>query len=169
MEIIRILITALTIVCASFVVGYISYYLRKEANKIADTKVLKVPKLIFWIGFIEMAVCYIFVIIIFIFAFNEVTAACSIGFFLFSFLGLWLILYSLNWKIEIKEDYFIFHNMLGRKREIRYNEITKLKSIRIGGYRIYIEKKSIAVDYFIKGKDNLWDILKVLKIENRHQ
>lgn len=169
MEIIRILITALTTVCVAFTVGYIGYYLRMEANKIFDTKVLKVPKLIFWIGFIEMTICYIAIIIIFVFAFNEENAACSIGLFIFSFLGLWLILYSLNWKIEIKEEYFIFHNMLGRKREIKYNEITKLKRIKIGGYRIYIGKKSIAVDYFIKGADNLWDILKVLKIKNKQQ
>ena len=93
-------------------------------------------------------------------SFNEENAVWAIGYFLVSLLGFWLILYALNWRIEIKEESFIFRNMFRKKREIKYSEITKLKRLKIGGYRIYIGKKSIAVDYFIKGADNLWDILK---------
>ena len=166
MEIIRILISSLSMICASFAVGWIFHYLRMKADEKSDTNVLKVPKLIFWIGFCDLLICYIMIIICFTVAFDEVSAACAIGFFLMSFLGLWLILYSLNWRVEFNENSLIFRNMFRKKRKIYYSEITKLKRIKIGGYRIYFEKKSIAVDYFIKGADNLWDILKVLKIKN---
>ena len=69
------------------------------------------------------------------------------------------MLYALNWEIVIKDESFIFQNMFRKKREIKYSDITKLKRIKIGGYRIYFGKKSITVDYFVKGADNLWEKL----------
>ncbi|MGN0815045.1 MAG: DUF6560 family protein [Candidatus Coproplasma sp.] len=164
MEIIRILITGLIICLSSWIVGLLGSYWR---TKIYDKnlKVLKPPFLIFWIGFVDFLGCIITIIVIFFAAFNEENLVWAIGFFLFSFLGLWLMLYALNWKIVIKDESFVFRNMFGKKREIKYSDITELKRIKIGGYRIYVGKKSIAVDYFIKGADNLWDKLKVLKIK----
>lgn len=163
MEIVRIIVTGLIICFSSWLVGYIGYYLRtKKYDK--NLEILRPPILIFLIGLFEFIGCVITILIIFFAAFNEENFACAIGFFLFSIPGFWLMLYALNWKIEIKEESFIFRNMFGKKREIKYSEITKLKRLKIGGYRIYIGKKSIAVDYFIKGADNLWDILKILKI-----
>lgn len=110
--------------------------------------------------------CIITSLIIFFVAFNEENVVWAIGFSLMSLLGFWLMLYALNWKIEIKEESFAFRNMFGKKREIKYTEITKLKRIKIGGYRIYIGKKSIAVDFFIQGADNLWDKLKVFNLDH---
>jgi hypothetical protein len=165
MEIVRIIITGLIICFSSWLVGYIGLYLRTKIYD-KDLKILRPPLLIFWIGLIEFLGCAITILIIFFVSFNEENAVWAIGYFLVSLLGFWLILYALNWRIEIKEESFIFRNMFRKKREIKYSEITKLKRLKIGGYRIYIGKKSIAVDYFIKGADNLWDILKVLKLKN---
>lgn len=164
MEIVRIVIMGLIIVFSSWLVGYIGSYWRTRIYD-KNLKVLKPPFLIFWIGFVGFLGCIITIIVIFFVAFNEENLVWAIGYFLFSFLGLWLMLYALNWKIIIKDDSFIFWNMFGKKREIKYSEITKLKRIKIGGFRIYIEKKSIAVDYFIEGADNLWDIVKVLPLK----
>ena len=164
MEIVRIIITGLIICLSSWLVGLLGSYWRTK-NYDKNLKVLKPPFLIFWIGFVGFLGCIIMIIIIFFAAFNEENLVWAIGFFLFSFLGLWLMLYALNWKIVIKDESFIFRNMFGKKREIKYSNITKLKRIKIGGYRIYVGKKSIAVDYFIKGADNLWDKLKVLKLK----
>ena len=164
MEITRIIITSMIICCSSWSVGTIGFYLRTK-NYDKNLKILRPPLLIFLIGLIEYIICNVVILVILFAAFNEENLAFAIGFFIFSFLGLWIMLYGLNWKIEIKEESFIYRNMFGKKREFKYSEITKLKHIRIGGYRIYFGKKSIAVDYFIKGADNLWDILKVLKLE----
>ena len=169
MEIIRILISSLSMICASFAVGWIFHYLRMKAAEKSDINILKVPKLIFWIGLCGLLICYIIIVILFTVAFDEVSAACSFVPFLMSFLYLWLILYSLNWRVEFNENSLTFRNMFRKKREIQYSEITKLKRIKIGGYRIYFGKKSIAVDFYIKGADNLWDILKVLKIKSNKQ
>lgn len=163
LEIIRIVLSALIIFFSSWLVGSIGVYWRTRIYD-KNLKVLKPPFSIFWIGLVGFIGCVVTILIIFFVAFNEVNAALSIGFLLMSFLGVWLMLYAINWKIEIKEESFIYRNMFGKKREIKFIEITKLKRIKIGGYRIYIGKKSIAVDYFIKGADNLWEILKVLKL-----
>ena len=166
MEIVRIIITGLIICFSSWIVGSIGVYWRTRIYKKSLSE-LRPPFLIFWIGLTEFSMCVIAVILIFLLSFNETNLVIAIGFFLFSFLGFWLMLYALNWKIVIKEESFIFRNMFGKKREIMYSEITKLKRLKIGGYRIYTGKKSIAVDYFIKGADNLWDKLKVLKINGK--
>ena len=163
MEIARAIITGLIICFSSLLIGTIGFYWRTKIYD-RDLKVLKPPILIFFIGLFGFLICAVTILVILFVALNEENLALSIGFFLFSFLGLWLMLYALNWKIVIKEDTFIFRNMFGKKREIKYNEITKLKRIKIGGFRIYIGKKSIAVDYYIKGADNLWDKLKTLKL-----
>lgn len=163
MEIVRIILTGLIICFSSWLVGSIGTFWRTRIYE-KNLKILRPPLLIFWIGLVDFLGCIIVIIVIFLIAFNEENAAWAIGYLFMSVLGFWLMLYALNWKIEIKEESFIFQNMFGRKREIKYREITKLKRIKIGGYRIYVGKKSIAVDYYIKGAGNLWDILKVLKL-----
>ena len=168
MEIVRIIITGMIICCSTWLVGTLGFYLRtKKYDK--NLKILKPPLLIFFIGLVGFTLCNVIILITLFVAFNEENLAFAIGGFIFSFLGLWVMLYGLNWKIEIKEESLIYRNMFGRKREFKYNDITKLKRIKIGGYRIYFGKKSIAVDYFIKGADNLWDILKVLKIDSENK
>ena len=166
MEVVRIIITGLIICCTSWLVGTLGVYWRTRIYD-KNLKVLRPPILIFFIGLIGFAVCITIALVALFVNFNKENLACAIVLFAVSFLYVWLMLYALNWKIEIGEECFVYRNVFGIKREIRYSEITKLKRIKIGGYRIYIGKKSIAVDYFIKGADNLWDILKVLKLGNK--
>ena len=163
MDIVRIIITGLVICFSSSIVGLLGTYWR---TKIYDKNLnmLKPPLLVFWIGLLVFLACVVTIFVIFFAAFNEENLVWAIGFFLFSFLGFWLMLYALNWKIVVKDESFIYRNIFGKKREIKYSDITKLKRVKIGGYRIYVGKKSIAVDYFIKGADNLWEKLKGLKL-----
>lgn len=164
MDIIRIIITGLVICFSSSIVGLLGTYWRTKIYY-RNLKILKPPLLVFWIGLFVFLACVITIFVIFFAAFNEENLVWAIGFFLFSFLGLWLMLYALNWEIVIKDESFIFQNMFRKKREIKYSDITKLKRIKIGGYRIYFGKKSITVDYFVKGADNLWEKLKVLNCD----
>ena len=166
MEIIRILISSFIIIGASWTVGWIGFYLRTKASEKSDINVLKVPKLVFWIGFVGLMICYIVIAILLAVAFNEVNAACSICLFLMSFLYLWLIMYALNWKVVIEEDGFTFRNMFRKTCKFSYSEITALKRIKIGGYKIYVGKKRITVDYYIVGHKEFWDKLKYLNIKS---
>lgn len=141
MEIVRIIITGLIICFSSWIVGSIGVYWRTRIYKKSLSE-LRPPFLIFWIGLTEFSMCVIAVILIFLLNFNETNLVIAIGFFLFSFLGFWLILYALNWKIVIKEESFIFRNMFGKKRKIMYSEITGLKRLKIGGGIEYIQAKN---------------------------
>lgn len=164
MEIIRIVISCLTIISVSWIIGYIGANLRQKAEEKHHDNILKVPKLVLAIGLVEAIACYVVIVCIYVFAFNEENVAWSIGYFLMSCLGVWIVLYALNWRITMQEDSFTFKNMFGKKTTYKYQEITAVKHIKIGGYRVYIGKKSIAVDFYILGRQLLWDKIKVMDI-----
>lgn len=160
MEIVRIITIALITALPGYLLGLITIKLRNQ-NTDFHNKVLKVPKMILCISCvitippIIVAACCIFV--------NEGQDALSSIFMIpITISNTWLVLYSLNWKIEIKEDSFIYTNPFGKKREYNYADITKVKRIKIGGYKIYIKSKKITVDYWIIGIENLWNIIKLL-------
>lgn len=162
MEIVRIIITSLIIVCSSWVIGLIFARLRFSACEDKDIKILRPPKFIFWLGIGGIVGIYTIIIIIFTVAFTPENVAYSIGFFLISILFFWFILYSLNWKVELKENTFIFQNSFRLSKEYSYKDITKVKRIEIGGFRVYVGKKSIAVDFYIKGANNFLEKIKYM-------
>jgi hypothetical protein len=70
------------------------------------------------------------------------------------------ILYPITWRIVVKEECFVYRNLLGIKRKYLYSDITKIV-IRERGivklWRIYMGKKQVTVEemlinseYFIK-------------------
>ena len=154
------------IFCFSFLVvsAIFSYWKVDAYNK--DLKILKPPLLVFWIGLVSYIGCISGVFIIFFRCLNEETLVYAIFLFIFSILYVWFMLYSLNWRIEIKEDSLLYQNIFKKEIEIKYSDITKLKRLKIGGYRIFFGAKSISVDFFVRGQQNLWDILKLLNISN---
>ncbi len=160
MEIFRIITASLIIVITSYVIGLSGFYLK---TRIYDTslKTLKVPKLILFtsIGTTFSAAVAMFCGVMF-----YQLPECLFVVFIFPFLliGVWLILYSINWRIEIDQESFVFNNSFGKKNEYKYDEIIKVKRLRNGGFKIFLENKVITVDCFIEGKDNLWDILKII-------
>lgn len=57
---------------------------------------------------------------------------CLSGFSFFFMLSLLIIIWSSLWKIEVfgREDYFIYHNGLGRKFKVKYSECLEYKEKR---------------------------------------
>ena len=163
MEIIRVFITALAMISVSFVVSWGGVALKMKATDPLEGNILKPPKIIFLIGLIVIILCYGIIAYIYIFDFNEVTCACSVVVFLISFLGVYLILYGLNWRITMRENDFVFRNVFRREKTYSYGEITGFRRIKIGGFRIFIGKKSIAIDSYIRGQSEFLD-----KIKNIH-
>ena len=160
MEIVRIVITSLIIGCSSWVVGLLFAHLRFVTYEDKNIKILRPPKFIFWLGIGGIVGLYSIIIIIFTIAFVPENVAYAVVFFLISFLFFWFVLYSLNWKVELKENTFIFQNSFRLTKENLYKDITKVKRIKMGGFRVYVGKKSIAVDFYIKGLNNFWEIIK---------
>lgn len=164
MEIIRILITVLSVISVSFVVCWGGFTLKMKATDPLEGNIMKPPKIIFVVGLIGFILCYGIIAYIYIFDFNEVTCVCSVIAFVMSFLEGYLILYGLNWSIILRENEFVFRNMFRRKRTYSYGEITGFRRIKIGGFRIFIGKKSIAIDGYIRGQSEFLDKIKNLHI-----
>ena len=110
---------------------------------------------------------------------------------LFCLIGVCLLLLSLNWGIDIKEDRIVYRNVFRRTRTIYFTEITMIQhreprygnkarytrvfdwkdwimglifSKKISSYRIYIGKKSITVDSIVYNYDSsAARILKAMK------
>ena len=164
MEIVRITTTALIIISVSWTIGNIGLYLRTEHNKKHYDQVLKVPKLIFWIGLVGLIVCYIIIACILIFSYNEQSVAAAIALFVFSLVYVYIIMYALNWKIEVNRDVFVYRNMFRKVRVYQYSDIEAIKRIKIGGYKLVLKKKKIYVDYYILNSEILWNKIKSLNI-----
>mgnify|MGYP007028390802 FL=1 len=71
----------------------------------------------------------------------EVRVAVSILFILLIIWAVWLILLQLNWKIEVKEDRFVFTNTFKKRREYKFDEIEE-RQLR-ACYRYYHNGKHI--------------------------
>ena len=71
----------------------------------------------------------------------EVRVAASILFILLIIWAVWLILLQLNWKIEVKEDRFVFTNTFKKRREYKFDEIEE-RQLR-ASYRYYHNGKPI--------------------------
>ncbi len=158
----KIIASALIFAVVSFTIGILSVYLRRHGEIQSST--LCPPRIIFWIGFVENAIFVIMdVVLCVVENWEDLLLSLIIGACLMP-IGAWLMLYALNWRIIANEDDFVFRNSFGKNKTYKYEEITALKRIKIGGYRIFIGKKSIAVDYFISGRELLWDKIKVMDI-----
>ena len=118
---------------------------------------------------------------------------CFIPLFALGMSGVWLLLLSLNWGIDIKDDRIVYRNILRRTRTICYTEITGIQhreprfgnqkpkggsrlfdwkdwimelifSKKISSYSIYIGKKFITVDSIVYNYDSsAARILKAMK------
>lgn len=164
MEIIRIITTALIFISVSWTIGNIGLYLRTEHNKPHCASALKVPKLIFWIGLVGLIVCYIIIVCIFIFSFNEQSVAAAIALFVFSWVYVYIIMYALNWRIEVTKDGFVYRNLFRKVRVYQYSDIEAIKRIKIGGYKLVFKKRRISIDYYILNSEILWNKIKSLNI-----
>jgi hypothetical protein len=67
-----------------------------------------------------------------------------------SLLGIYLVLYSCNWEMTLKEDSFIYKNFLGVKKEYRYADVVAVKEVEQNAVKIVLPNKKIMIDPFIK-------------------
>lgn len=158
----KIIASSLIFAIVSFVISVLGIYFKRNGEKSSSS--LRPPKIIFWIGVADISFLIIMDVVLLLTERWEELLASIIPIVCFVPLGIWLMLYSLNWQIVLNDDSFIYRNMLGKKKTYKYNDITALKRIKIGGYRMYFGKKSIAVDYFVSDQEVLWDKIKVMDI-----
>ena len=81
--------------------------------------------------------------------------------------SIYLMLMSLSWKFEFREEYFFYRNFLGFKKQYKYSEITRIlvcykkREQFPEKCKVYVGKKVITVDNFaMRGHDFLKEIKK---------
>ena len=75
---------------------------------------------------ILMIISMIFCTALAIAAFMDGDLWTAIGFFLFAIMAVWAVLGTVVWRVEFKDNIFIYRNYFGIKRRIPANEITKV-------------------------------------------
>lgn len=150
-ELVRIITTSLVIISSSWVVGYIMLRVQEKAmdEETDGITILRPRKILFISGLVGTLLWDIFIIWCLI-ANTEEYIWAAVFAFLFSLLGIWFIMYYLNWRIELRDEEFIFRNMFRKKTTYKYTDITHFKRTQYG-FNIYIGKKKISIDCFIQG------------------
>lgn len=124
----------------------------KFVKKGTNDKKIKPSKVLISIGAVGitlgLSIIYLLVIQ------NETTLA----FFptIFIILGIYLIMYRINWEIILKEEVFIYKNILGKSKEYSYNDIVDLIDIR-QGLKLILKDKVIKIDLYVQNVNLLLD------------
>lgn len=142
-----------------YIVGAVMDRLSKQKYE-RDLKVLRPPFVAFWVGLMDVLVIIGFIWSLFESATEDGPWAFLIIGPLFISLGIWLMLYALNWRIEIKDESFTCTSVFGKKREYKYTEITKFKRANAGDYKLYVGKRRVEVPFIINGYEKLGDKIK---------
>ena len=86
-------------------------------------------------------------------------------YFLFTIAGAWQFWKTLNFQLILEEDFLLYRNFLGKVKQIKYEEISKIKTYNGKSnnpiqYRIYIGNKKIDVDNFTTNFNDFPNIMK---------
>jgi len=124
----------------------------KFVKKGTNDKKIKPSKILISIGImgITLGLSIMFLLIIQ----NEIKLALFSTIFII--LGIYLIMYRLNWEIILKEEVFIYKNILGKRKEYSYNDIVELIDIR-QGLKVILKDKVIKIDFYVQNVNLLID------------
>lgn len=111
-----------------------------------DDRIIHPVKFVFWMGLAECAVFVVLAIILAILQKWEELACIGIASLVFIPMGVWLIIYQVNWQLIINEDGITFRNIFRKTKIYKYTEITAFKRYKLA-FKVYIGKKVITVDY----------------------
>lgn len=130
----------------------LSYNVKKESKNIKNKDLIRVPKLILWMGIIGTAIPWIFGVI----AICQQLFQVGFIFFIFGFLGLFIISVYINCRIYMDEDKFIVRKAWGKTSVYYYNDVDKVLfrkrviSIIIKNKTINLDRMNINIDKLIR-------------------
>ena len=93
---IKIIASSLIFAFVSFIISSIGVYLKRHGETYTST--LRPPKIIFWIGVADISFLIIMDVVLLLMERWEELLVSIIPIVCFVPLGIWLILYSLNWQ-----------------------------------------------------------------------
>lgn len=148
----NISVRAITLLIIFVAIGIINSSLKSFKEKPLKGNKIKLTK---WLLGVGLACTLFFAsIIAILYFFGEEPLWVYSGFAFFVLLGLFCVMYYVNWYIILEEDYFIYSSIWGKKHKFLYNDvIVDINSMRIIMYapkkKFYIEPKTSGIDLFI--------------------
>ncbi len=138
------IIGIISIVVVTILVKYFWQYTKKKVKKDIDSNVIKQPSTYLFVGILMIVgftvILGVLLIASDVFHGND-TVAAIIFFsilFMFSFL---ILLFALNWKLELHDSYCTHTNLFGKKKEYLYQD---LKVIDVSsGFSVYHNKRRV--------------------------
>ncbi len=138
------IIGIISIVVVTISVKYFWQYTKNKVKKEIDTNVIKQPSTYLFVGILMIVgfTVILGVLLIATDAFHGSDTVAAIIFFskisMFSFL---ILLFALNWKLELYDSYCTHTNLFGKKKEYLYQD---LKVVDVSsGFRIYHNKRKV--------------------------
>lgn len=148
------ILRALPYLLIPILVSTVYAYLRKPRK--AEGGKVHLPGFIAVLGIITAV---IFLIPAILTIYSEESLWLSVLFFLFSLLGIVLVLMFLNCRISYDEDNFSAGNLFGRERTFPYDRVTAIKETADGIY-IYMGQQRISIEAFAVGQQDFVQLVK---------
>lgn len=138
------IIGIISIVVVSISVKYFWQYTKKKVKKDIDSNVIKQPSTYLLVGIMGTVVLTVIigVLLLTTSAFEQEGRFAGITVFaLIYILLIGIILFSLNWKLELHDSSCTHTNLFGKKKEYLYQD---LKVVDVSsGFRVYYNKRRV--------------------------
>ncbi|MPN08497.1 hypothetical protein SDC9_155779 [bioreactor metagenome] len=146
----------ITIALIIVAVNAIMMIANNEKVKYEKGTAIRLPKTFFVIGCIVTVAIIALTIVIKIYSSEPNDWWVYLCMFLFSLMGVYLIVYYFNWYIAVEKDYFIYRTFWRKTYKIPYENVSELKisgdaiKIKMDNKKFSIDPHAIGIDEFIE-------------------
>ena len=150
-----ILTRAAVVVISVFAVNCFIIFVGNSKESDEKTVCIRLPKAYLVVGIIVALVFLGAVLWVSFFPNGTENICVYTGFFLFHVVGLFIIISCLNWSIRLEDEFFVYKNIWGRKQQVKYADITKIKVndnsiiVQMGRKRFHIDPNAIGIEKFL--------------------
>ena len=167
-NLIRVLIPAIIAVILGVLLLYNKKSSRKEAisNLSKNHVVLKLPTMYLWVGCIDVSVFTAFIFLMYYYPNDTAALWIYVVFGLFELLGIFLVVATLLWRIDVFRDknFFVYRTSFGKKHTIKYDDCVSRK-FKTNAVVLKTYNKTIYIDMNAK---NFEFLLAMIDINQRH-
>lgn len=121
---------------------------------------IRLPKFYIWIGVIDAAAFGSITILSNVYPNESVSLLTTLAFSLFALLGIFIILMSANWKIDMDEFFFTYRTIWRRTHELRYSDVIRVNRteniirFHTKWKRFYIDPHAVGIEHFMQRISN---------------
>lgn len=150
------MLRGITVALIIVAVNAIMMMANNEKVKYEKGSAIRLPKIYFVIGCISTVGIIALTIVIKIYSSEPNEWWVYLGMFLFSLLGVYIVVYYFNWHIVVEKDYFIYRTFWRKTYKTPYENISELKisgdmiKIKTDNKQFVVDPHTIGIEAFIE-------------------